>query len=82
MVSAIIAGGNVAVPIGRDVGSTFKHLPLCTSTGQTSCVIAYSSFPELPPADSLFGRPGQGVSLQSGQTARPASRWPASIRPP
>lgn len=70
MVSAIIAGGNVAVPIGRDVGSTFKHLPLCTSTGQTSCVIAYSSFPKLPPADSLFGRPGQGVSLQSGQTAR------------
>jgi hypothetical protein len=70
MVSAVIAGGNVAVPIGRDVGSTFKHLPLCTSTGQTSCVIAYSSFPERPPADSLFGRPGQGVSLQSGQTAR------------
>jgi hypothetical protein len=69
MVSAIIAGGNVAVPTGRDVGATFKHLPLCTSTGQTSCVIAYSSFPERPPADSLFGRPGQGVSLQSGQTA-------------
>jgi hypothetical protein len=69
MVSAIIAGGNVAVPTGREVGSTFKHLPLCTSTGQTSCVIAYSSFPKRPPADSLFGRPGQGVSLQSGQTA-------------
>ncbi len=69
LVSAIIAGGNVAVPIGRNVGSTFKHLPLCTSTGQTSCVIAYSSFPDRPPTDSLFGRPGQGVSLQSGQTA-------------
>ena len=51
-VSAIIAGGNVAVPVGRDVGSTFKHLPLCTTTGQTSCVIAYSSFPKRPPADS------------------------------
>ena len=70
MVSAIIAGGNVAVPIGRDVGSTFKHLSLCTSTNQTACVIAYSTFPSRPPADSDFGRPGQGVSLQSGQRAR------------
>ena len=31
-------------------------------------MIAYSSFPGRPPASSLFGRPGQGVSLQSGQT--------------
>jgi hypothetical protein len=28
MVDAIIAGGNVTVPIGRTVGSTFKNLPL------------------------------------------------------
>jgi hypothetical protein len=70
MVTAIIAGGNVAVPLGQDVGSTFKHIPLCTSGAQTSCVIAYSTFPKRPPADSLFGRPGQGVSLQSGQTAK------------
>ena len=69
MITAIIAGGNVAVPVGQDVGSTFKHLPLCTSSGETSCVIAYSTFPKRPPPDSLFGRPGQGVSLQSGQTA-------------
>jgi hypothetical protein len=68
MVSAIIAGGNVTVPDGRDVGATFRHIPLCTSEGQTGCVIAYSSFPQEPPADSLFGRPGKGVSLQSGQT--------------
>jgi hypothetical protein len=68
MVSAIIAGGNVTVPDGRDVGATFRHIPLCTSAGQIGCVIAYSTFPQEPPADSLFGRPGQGVSLQSGQT--------------
>src|SRR5581483_11595822 len=35
----------------------------------TGCVIAYSSFSQPPPSDSLFGRPGAGVSLQSGQTA-------------
>ena len=70
MVSAIIAGGNVTVPSGKTVGSTFRHIPLCTSTGETGCVIAYSSFPGQPPANSVFGRPGQGVSLQSGQTTR------------
>ena len=67
-VVAILAGGNVTVPIGRTVGATFAHLPLCTATAQTGCVIAYSSFPSQPPPSSLFGRPGQGVSLQSGQT--------------
>jgi len=69
-VSAIIVGGNVTVPTGRDVGSTFQHLPLCTSNIETSCVIAFSTFPRLPPSNSDFGRPGQGISLQSGQTTR------------
>ena len=70
LVSAVILGGNVEVPIGKDVGSTFQHIPACRSTSQTGCVIAYSSFPTQPPADALFGIPGQGVSLQSGQTER------------
>jgi hypothetical protein len=69
MVSAIILGGNVQVPTGATVGGSFAHIPACTSATQTSCVIAYSSFPARPPKQSLFGRPGQGVSLQSGQTA-------------
>ena len=67
MVSAIILGGNVQVPVGKTVGGTFAHIPACTQTSQTGCVIAYSSFSSPPPADSLFGRPGQGVSLQSDQ---------------
>jgi hypothetical protein len=69
MVSAIIVGGNVTVPTGSDVGSTFQHLPLCMSSGEDGCVIAYSTFPGQPPSTSLFGRPGTGVSFQSGQTA-------------
>ena len=68
LVSAIILGGNVTVPDGADVGGSFKHIPTCGSASQTACVIAYSSFPAPPPTDSVFGRPGQGVSLQSGQT--------------
>jgi hypothetical protein len=69
LVSAIILGGNVQVPTGAEVGGTFQHIPACTSRSQTGCVIAYSSFLRPPPTDSYFGRPGQGVSLQSGQTA-------------
>jgi hypothetical protein len=67
-VSAIIAGGNVTVPIGTLDGGTFHHLPLCSSAPETSCVIAYSTFPSQPPPGAFFGRPGQGVSLLSGQT--------------
>jgi hypothetical protein len=69
VVSALILGGNVQVPLGKTVGGTFAHLPACTKPTQTGCVIAYSSFAQTPPVNSLFGRPGQGVSLQSGQTA-------------
>jgi hypothetical protein len=68
MVSAIILGGNVQVKTGSDVGGSFQQIPTCGSATQTHCVIAYSTFPSEPPTNSLFGRPGRGVSLQSGQT--------------
>jgi pimeloyl-ACP methyl ester carboxylesterase len=69
LVLAVIAGGNVTVPTGRLVGGTFRHIPLCSATRRDGCVIAYSSFPSTPPSNSLFGRPGQGISLSAGQTA-------------
>jgi hypothetical protein len=59
----------VQVPVGRTEGGSFSHISTCTSATQVGCVIAYSSFGSQPPSDSLFGRPGQGVSLQSQQTA-------------
>jgi hypothetical protein len=67
MVSAILLGGNVQVPVGRLVGGTFRNIPACAAATQTRCVIAYSSFGSTPPANSLFGRAGRGVSLLSGQ---------------
>ena len=70
LVSAIILGGNLQVPLGKDVGGSFTHIPTCASARQTGCVIAYSSFGAPPPALSLFGRPGTGVSTLSGQTAK------------
>jgi Protein of unknown function (DUF3089) len=69
MVSAILLGGNVQVPTGRVVGGTFRNIPACSAATQIRCVIAYSSFGSPPPANSLFGRAGSGVSLLSGQGA-------------
>ncbi len=68
VVVAILAGGNLQVPTGSVVGATFKHIPLCTSLKVPGCAIAYSTFGSQPPPDSLFGRPGSGVSLMSLQT--------------
>lgn len=59
LVAAILLGGNVTVASGSDVGGDFQHLPACRSTRQTGCVVAYSSFDQMPPPDSLFGRVGR-----------------------
>jgi len=56
LVSALLIGGNIQVPIGRGVGGDFKHVPACTSGRQTGCVVGYSTFDTVPPADALFGR--------------------------
>jgi hypothetical protein len=66
LVSALLLGGNVTVPVGKAVGGDFQHIAACTSDGETGCVVAYSMFLDPPPADSGFGRVGQGVSSLSG----------------
>jgi hypothetical protein len=57
LISAIILGELIEVPAGRDVGGTFKHVPLCRTTTQVGCVIAYSSYLATPPPDqgAVFG---------------------------
>ncbi len=56
LVSAVLLGGQVLVPKGGTVGATFQNIPTCSWTGQTHCVVAYSSFLKEPPAESFFGR--------------------------
>ena len=56
LVGAMVLGGQVIVPEGKNVGGTFKTIPGCSVAGQTGCVIAYSGFLEEPPANALFGR--------------------------
>jgi hypothetical protein len=60
LVSALLIAGNVTVASGQDVGGDFKNSPACRSVGQTGCVVAYSSFLEAPPPDSMFGRTDTG----------------------
>jgi Protein of unknown function (DUF3089) len=59
MLSAMLAGHNVAVAAGRDVGGDFKSTPVCRSASQTGCVIAWASFRASapPPDNSRYGRP-------------------------
>ena len=69
IISAMLLGTNVAVPKGKDVGGTFKHLPLCRSAQQTGCVVTYVSFRSTipPPENSRFGRV-QDAGMEAGCT--------------
>ena len=73
LVSALLLGGNVTVAKGRTIGGDFAHIPACTSSRQTGCVVAYSSFTSKPPKNSQFGRTTSdaGVSLLAPRTSRP-----------
>ncbi len=56
LVSAVLIGGNVWVPIGKRVGGQFKKIPACARAKELGCVIASSGFLGEPPGDSNFGR--------------------------
>ena len=58
LVSAILAGTNLAVSNPHDRDGSFKNIPLCASASSIACAIAWVSFraDSPPPADSLFGK--------------------------
>ena len=58
ILSVILAGYRLQVPVGKDVGGDFKFIPLCRSAHQLGCAINFASFrsDSPPPADErLFG---------------------------
>jgi hypothetical protein len=59
LVSALLIGGNVTVPVGKTVGGDFANIPACRSATETGCVVAYSSFDVAPPPGAVFGRPSR-----------------------
>ncbi|MGZ6018232.1 MAG: DUF3089 domain-containing protein [Phenylobacterium sp.] len=63
LISALILGAPVMVPPGKDVGGSFKTIPLCRAEDQLGCAINYSTFRDTnpPPANSRFGRGRDGM---------------------
>ena len=57
LVSALLAGTNLGVPAGKNVGGEFKSIPLCRKLGQTGCVIALNSYRRSapPPSNAVLG---------------------------
>ena len=56
MISALLLGGNVLVKQGSDRGGDFNKLRACRSRTQVGCVVAFSTFNQVPPASAIFGR--------------------------
>ena len=58
IISAILMGTALQVPPGKDVGGSFKAVPLCHSATQLGCVIAFADFraDSPPPDNSRFGK--------------------------
>ena len=58
MLSALLIGYTVEVPEGKLVGGSLQATPLCTSAGETGCVITYMSFRAAsPPPRRRLSRP-------------------------
>jgi hypothetical protein len=76
---AILPGFNVMVPQGKRVGGTFKSTPICSSPGQTGCVMSWVSYRErnIPPVGALFGIASEpGMTVACTNPARPgATGW-------
>ncbi len=81
LVSAFLAGSNVQVPVGEDVGGVFQNVPLCRAADQIGCVVAWVSFRSTspPPDDALFGGGGDGAEAACGNPAALAG-GPAELR--
>jgi hypothetical protein len=79
---AILPGFNTLVPAGKRVGGTFKSTPVCSSPGETGCVLTWVSYREKnqPPNGALFGiadRPGMTVACTN--PAAPGSQGWVSL---
>jgi pimeloyl-ACP methyl ester carboxylesterase len=68
LVSALLLGGNVKVPPGKDVGGDLKSIALCRGPSQHGCVVTYNSYDATPPSTALFGRPDANRGLVAACT--------------
>jgi len=65
-VSAYIMGTAFQVPPGKDVGGSFKAIPVCKKAGDIGCVVTWSSYRDnIPPSDNAsfgVGRAGNDAA--------------------
>ncbi|HEX7490759.1 MAG TPA: DUF3089 domain-containing protein [Candidatus Limnocylindrales bacterium] len=72
LVSALLMGGNLAVPVGKTIGGDFQSIPECASTTQTGCVVAYSSFDATPATNAAFGRVDSSINVFANKSTLPS----------
>lgn len=67
ILSVILAGYRLQVPVGKAVGGDFKSIPLCHSADQLGCAINFASFRanSPPPADARIFGFSAGPGLQA-----------------
>jgi hypothetical protein len=85
LVSAIIMGSSVQAPKGKDVGGTFKSIPVCKAADQTGCVISFSTYRDnVPPSPTASFGINRGeneaictnpAALAGGEATNPKAYW-------
>lgn len=68
MVSALITGSSVSVPVGKTVGGDFQNIPVCTRNNQANCIISFATFGQKPPRNTYFGRSQMGKGYEAACT--------------
>jgi len=71
LLSGILLGGNVLVRKGLRAGGDFQNVPACSRSGETGCVIAFSTYFDPPPSNSRFGRSPATDTTSAGFPAGP-----------
>ncbi|HEY1633101.1 MAG TPA: DUF3089 domain-containing protein [Rhizomicrobium sp.] len=97
IVSVILGGTALQVPVGKDVGGDFKSIPLCHAAAQTGCAIAFASFrANVPPAPGARFAQGRSAGMMAAcvnpaalgggkgelEAYMPAARVGLSMQPP
>jgi pimeloyl-ACP methyl ester carboxylesterase len=69
LISAMLIGSSVPVPVGKDVGGVFPTIPLCRSADQAGCVVTYASFrANSPPTKASRFAQGDRPGTEAGCT--------------
>ena len=77
LVSAILLGGDVQV----DSSNRFAGFPACSSSTQTGCIVAYSSWDRTPPPNASFESAASGKHVLCVNPAAPGSSAGAPVTP-